>query len=158
MARPSVIADASTLICLGWVDQLQIVPGVFGRIAVPPAVAAEVTHRQATLPAWIDVREPRRPLDRRVVTAHLGAGETEVLSFGLELDGALLILDDAQARALARELGLRMLGTAAVLVEAKRAGLLPRVRPTLDALLAKGFRLDRKVYDQILKAADEESP
>jgi predicted nucleic acid-binding protein len=156
MARPSVIADASALICLGWVDQLQVLPAVFGPIVVPPAVTAEVTHRQPTLPAWIEVRVPRRPLDHRVVIAHLGAGETEVLSLGLALDGALLILDDAQARALARELGLRMLGTAAVLVEAKRAGLLPRVRPTLDALLAKGFRLDRKVYESILQAADEE--
>lgn len=156
MARSSVIADASALICLGWVDQLQILPAVFGRIVVPPAVAAEVTHRQPALPAWIDVREPRRPLDHRVVTARLGAGETEVLCLGLELDGAWLILDDAQARALARELGLRMLGTAAVLVEAKRAGFLARVRPTLDVLMAKGFRLDRKVYDRILTAADEE--
>ena len=74
---------------------------------------------------------------------------------GLELDSAWLILDDAQARALARELELRMLGTAAVLVEAKSAGLLTRVRPALDGLLAKGFRLDRKVYDQVLKAAEE---
>jgi predicted nucleic acid-binding protein len=156
MARPSVIADASTLICLGWVDQLQILPAIFSRIVVPPAVAAEVIHRQPTLPAWIEVREPSRPLDHRVVIARLGAGETEALCLGLELDGAWLILDDAQARALARELELRMLGTAAVLVEAKRAGLLARVRPTLDALLAKGFRLDRKVYARILKAADEE--
>ena len=46
MARPSVIADASALICLGWVDQLQILPAIFSRIVVPPAVAAEVTHRQ----------------------------------------------------------------------------------------------------------------
>jgi predicted nucleic acid-binding protein len=91
-----------------------------------------------------------------VVTAHLGAGETEVLCLGLEPDGAWLILDDAQARNLARALGLQMLGTAAVLVEAKRAGLLARVRPTLDTLLAKGFRLDRKAYDRILEAADEE--
>jgi len=53
------------------------------------------------------------------------------------------------------ELGLRILGTAAVLVEAKRAGHLAQVRPTLDALLARGFRLDRKVYDRILKAAGE---
>jgi predicted nucleic acid-binding protein len=74
---------------------------------------------------------------------------------GLELDSAWLILDDAQARALARELELRMLGTAAVLVEAKSAGLLTRVRPALDGLLAKGFRLDRKGYDQVLKAAEE---
>jgi len=156
MARPSVIADASALICLGWVDQLQILPALFGRIVVPAAVAAEATHRQPGLPAWIDVREPNRPLDRRVVSAHLGAGETEVLCLGLELEGAWLILDDAQARALARDLGLQMLGTGAVLVEAKRAGLLERVRPTLDALLAKGFRLDRKVYDRVLKAADEQ--
>jgi len=156
MARPSVIADASTLICLGWVDQLQILPALFGRILVPPAVATEATRCQSALPSWIDVREPGRSLDHRVVTAHLGAGETEVLCLGLELDGAWLILDDAKARALARALGLRILGTAAVLVEAKRAGLLALVRPTLDALLAKGFRLDRKVYDRILKAADEE--
>jgi predicted nucleic acid-binding protein len=128
MARPSVVADASALICLGWVDQLQILPALFSRIVVPPAV----------------------------VTAHLGAGETEVLCLGLELPDAWLVLDDAKARALARDLGLRMLGTAAVLVEAKRDGLLERVRPTLDALLAKGFRLDRKVYERILSAADEE--
>jgi hypothetical protein len=156
MAPPSVVADASALICLGRVDQLQILPALFGRIVVPPAVAAEVTHRQPTLPGWIDVREPRRPLDHRVATAHLGAGETEVLSLGLELDSAWLVLDDAQARALGRQLRLRMLGTAAVLIEAKRVGLLARVRPTLDALLAKGFRLDRRVYDRILKVADEE--
>lgn len=156
MARPRVVADASALISLSWVDQLRILPALFGRVVVPPAVVAESTHSQFALPAWIDVLEPHRPLDQRVVVAHLGAGETEVLCLGLELDGAWLIVDDAQARALARQLGLRMLGTAAVLVEAKRAGLLAQVRPTLDALLVKGFRLDRKVYARILKAADEE--
>jgi hypothetical protein len=156
MARPSAVADASALISLSWVDQLRILPALFGRIVVPQAVVAEVTHSQLLLPAWIDVLEPRRPLDQRVAVANLGAGETEVLCLGLEIDGAGLILDDAQARALARQLGLRMLGTAGVLVEAKRAGLLAQVRPTLDALLVKGFRLDRSVYARILKAANEE--
>jgi len=156
VARPSVIADASALISLAWIDQLDLLPGLFGRILVPPAVAAEATHRASTLPGWVDVREPGQPLDRRVVNARLGAGETEVLCLGLELRRAWLILDDAQARAMARELGLRLVGTAAVLVEAKRAGLLPLVRPMLDALLAMGFRLDRKVYDRILESANEE--
>lgn len=155
MARPPVIADASALISLGCVDQLQILPALFGRIVVPPAVAAETTHRGSALPTWVDVRPLGRALDDRVVAAHLGAGESEVLCLGLELEDAWLILDDGEARALARELGLRILGTAAVLVEAKRAGHLAKVRPTLDALLARGFRLDRKVYDRILKAAGE---
>ena len=156
MARPSVIADASALISLGWIDQLHLLPGLFGRILVPPAVAAEATRRESALPKWVDVREPNRPLDGRVVAAHLGAGESEALCLGLEFAGAWLILDDAHARAVARKLGLRMFGTAAVLVEAKRAGLLPVVRPLLDALLARGFRLDRKLYDQILKGVQEE--
>jgi len=155
MARPAVIADASTLISLGWVDQLQILPALFGRIVVSPAVANEATRRGSALPTWVDVRSLSRPLDHRVVAARLGAGESEVLSLGLELKDAWVILDDREARSLARELGLRILGTAAVLVEAKRAGLLAEVRPTLDALLARGFRLDRKVYDRILRAAGE---
>ena len=155
MARPPVIADASALICLGWVDQLQILPALFGRIIVPPAVAAEATRRGSTLPTWVDVRAPGRPLDDRVVAAHLGAGESEALCLGLDLEDAWIILDDGQARSLARQLGLRILGTAAVLVEAKRAGHLLQVRPALDALLARGFRLDRKVYDRILTAAGE---
>jgi uncharacterized protein len=155
MARPPVIADASALICLAWVDQLQILPALFGRIIVSPAVAAETTLRGSTLPTWVDVRPPGQPLDHRVVAAHLGAGESEVLCLGLQLKDAWVILDDGGARSLALELGLRILGTAALLVEAKRAGHLAQVRPTLDALLAKGFRLDRKVYDRILKAAGE---
>ena len=155
MARPPVIADASALICLGWVDQLQNLPALFGRIIVPPAVAAEATHRGSTLPGWVDVRPPGRPLDDRVVAGHLGAGESEVLCLGLELEDAWLILDDGGARSLGHELGLRILGTAAVLVQAKRAGHLAQVRPTLDALLARGCRLDRKVYDRILNAAGE---
>jgi predicted nucleic acid-binding protein len=157
MARPVVIVDASPLICLGWVEQLEILPAVFGRLLVPPSVAAEVSHGGFTLPSWIDVRSLDHPLDPRVAAARLGAGESEVLCLGLELEHAVLILDDGKARALARELQLPILGTAAALVEAKRAGQLAQVQPVLDALLSKGFRLDRKVYDRILKAAGEVS-
>jgi len=85
---------------------------------------------------------------------YVGLGNTQ--ETGNARPGLLVIEshDDDRALSLVRS-GCRC-STAAVLVEAKRAGLLARVRPTLDALLAKGFRLDRKVYDRILKAADEE--
>jgi uncharacterized protein len=153
MAQANVVADASALICLGWIDQL--LPALFGRIIVPPAVAAEATHRGSALPSWVDVHPLGRPIDARVSAAHLGPGESEVLCLGLELKDAWLILDDGDARMLAHELRLHVLGTAAVLLEAKRAGFLPLVRPTLDALLARGFRLDSRVYALILKAAGE---
>ena len=158
MAQAHVVADASALICLGWVDQLELLPALFGRILVPPAVAAEATHRGSALPSWCHVHPLGRPIAARVSAARLGPGETEVISLGLELEDAWLILDDAAARALARDLQLHVLGTAAVLVEAKSAGLIPLVRPILDALLARDFRLHRRVYALILKAAGEATP
>jgi predicted nucleic acid-binding protein len=156
MAPATVVADASALICLALVDQLSILPGLFGRVLIPPAVAVEATRRGAGLPDWVDVRPPRGPVDERIANARLGAGETEVLCLGLELPGSMLILDDGAARDLAVELRLRMTGTAAVLVAAKRAGLIPQVRPVLDALRARGFRVSPKVYHRILESASEE--
>jgi predicted nucleic acid-binding protein len=55
MAQATVIADASAIICLGWVDRLQVLSALFGRIVVPPAVAAEASYHGAALPDWVDV-------------------------------------------------------------------------------------------------------
>lgn len=101
------------------------------------------------------MRPLSRAMDGRVVAARLDAGESEVLSLGLELPDALLVLDDGAARDRGVELGLRITGTAALLVRAKAAGLIPQVKPVLDALLSSSFRLSPKVYDRILKAAGE---
>jgi uncharacterized protein len=158
MARPAVIADASGLIALQHVEGLSLLERLFGEILIPPAVAREVATSQSALPAWIQVCPLARHVDERIRSADLGAGETEVLALGLEAPDAWLILDDARARRLAAGLGLRVLGTAAVLLEAKRTGLIPRVRPLLDALIATGFRLGPRVYANILEKAGEIEP
>lgn len=155
MASRTVIADASALISLNRVGQIALLPALFGSIVVPPAVAAEVTRGGGPLPNWIAVFPLAGAVDARVEAARLGAGESEVLSIGLEMPAALLILDDGAARELASALRLRITGTAAVLVEAKRAGLIAEVRPVLDALVATRFRLSSSVYEQILEAAGE---
>jgi hypothetical protein len=95
MARSSVIADASALICLGWVDQLQILPAVSARIVVPPAVAAEVTHRQPALPLGSTCRVGRsitewslRSPDSTASSGKLGS----ISTVKLELEDDLLAL------------------------------------------------------------------
>ena len=155
MARAAVIADASGLIALQQVEELPLLEKLFGEILIPPAVAREVAPGLASLPPWIQVCALGKKADERVLAADLGAGETEVLALALESEDAWLILDDARARRLAGELGLQVLGTAAVLLQAKQASLIPRVRPLLDALLANGFRLSPRVYQTILANAGE---
>jgi predicted nucleic acid-binding protein len=155
MARAAVIADASGLIALQQIEELSLLEKLFGEILIPPAVAREVAPGLASLPPWIQVCALGKTANERVLAANLGAGETEVLGLALEREDAWLILDDAPARRLAGALSLKVLGTAAVLLQAKQASLIPRVRPLLDALLANGFRLSPKVYQTILAAAGE---
>ena len=156
MARAAVVADSSALIALNLIGSLALLRSVFGELVVPTAVATEVAASIASFPSWIHVHPVKLPVDGRIANPNLGAGETEVLALGLETPGAWLILDDGRARHLARRLGLSALGTAAVLLEAKRLGHVPAVRPLLDAMLATGFRLSPKVYSTILKAAKEQ--
>jgi predicted nucleic acid-binding protein len=73
----------------------------------------------------------------------------------LETMAEAVILDDLQARRIARELGLKVVGTAGVLLAAKQHRLIAAVRPPLDALRAAGFRLREDVYKEILKSAGE---
>jgi predicted nucleic acid-binding protein len=55
----------------------------------------------------------------------------------------------------ARKLGLHVVGTLGVLVEAKRQGLIPAVRPLVERLTEQGFRLSTAVIDAALSAAGE---
>jgi predicted nucleic acid-binding protein len=60
--------------------------------------------------------------------ADLGAGEREVLAFGIQLPDALLLLDERLARVHARALQLNFTGTLGILLRAKDEGHI-RKRP-----------------------------
>lgn len=149
-----VVADASVLIALSNIGQLDLLEPLVGEIVIPPEVAREAAPGVA-LPPWVRIRALGRPLDLRVSEASLHRGESEAVSLALELTAERLILDDLPARKLAKKLGLSIVGTAGLVFLAKRKGLIAAVRPVLDALRARGFRLRQDVYEEILNAASE---
>jgi predicted nucleic acid-binding protein len=65
------------------------------------------------------------------------------------------LLDDALARRVAIAKGIAINGTLGLLLNAKRAGYLTRVGPSLDKLQELGFRLARQTQDDVLKLAGE---
>jgi len=79
-----------------------------------------------------------------------------VLNLGLELAGSVVVLDDAAARASARSLNLHLTGTLGILLEAKRSGLIGAVRPLVDHIQTKGFRLDPATRQLVLALAAED--
>ena len=150
-----VVADSSSLIHLEKIGQLVLLQGLFGEIAIPRAVADEVTRTLPELPAWIHVHTLNQLIPPTIARRSLGAGESEAMALALERRMPRVILDDLEARQFGRSLGLEVVGTGAVLYKAKARGLIPTVRPVLDALLATGFRLTPNVYRTLLRAAGE---
>lgn len=74
---------------------------------------------------------PSRP---SVLTSpgRLGDGEREAIALAMEVGAAAIILDDRAARRVAEAAGLNVIGTLGLLLEAKRKGIVTRVRPELD--------------------------
>jgi predicted nucleic acid-binding protein len=66
-----------------------------------------------------------------------------------------VLLDDAAARAEAHALGIKVTGTAGVLLVARQRKLIPAVRPRLEKLFAAGFRMSPGVIGAILEEAGE---
>ncbi|MDD2756070.1 MAG: DUF3368 domain-containing protein, partial [Methanothrix sp.] len=79
----------------------------------------------------------------------------QVLMLALEMPGSVALLDDALARRVAAAKGKPIKGTLGLLLDAKRAGHLTVVRPSLDRLQELGFRLAQQTQDAVLKLAGE---
>jgi predicted nucleic acid-binding protein len=132
------------------------------KIIVPPAVVDEIAvGRKAgvSLPdlntlEWVTIGRPASESALPLIT-DLGVGETEVLMLALELRDAVVILDDALARRVAEALSIRHTGTLGVLLDAKRAGLIPKIAALLDQLDALRFRLAPHTRAAVLTLAGE---
>lgn len=86
----------------------------------------------------------------------LGAGESEVLSFALEIPGYRAMVDDRLARQCARTLGISTLGTGGALVLAKKRGLIPTLSTAIQALRDSGLWLSDDLVVLLKQEAGEE--
>jgi len=144
------VTDSSCLIVLERIGQLELLPALFEPLLAPPAVRDEFGAR----PEWLQVQVPSNTAFVKALRLLMGEGEAETIALAIELQ-YLAILDDRKARIWAKRLGVRLIGTAGVLVQAKRAGLLSAVRPILEELEATGFRLSPALKAEVLRLAGE---
>lgn len=159
---PEVVCDTSPIQYLYQLELLDLLPGLAARVLVPLAVQEELSVGRSlgvNLPAvedlsWVSIRQP---VSRQAIPLihDLGPGETEVLLLALESPGTIAVLDDALARRVATVLEIPFTGTLGLLVDAKKAGLIPVVRPLLDALHALRFRMSPGTRSAVLKLAGE---
>lgn len=156
------ICNTSPIQYLHQLDHLDLLKQLCGHIIVPPAVVDELATGRAigvnvpdlTAIEWVRIRRPVSQQALPLVT-DLGPGEAEVLMLGLETPGAIVVLDDALARDVARAHHLPLTGTLGVLLVAKQRELIDEVRPLLDRLQELRFRLAPHTRAAVLKLAGE---
>jgi predicted nucleic acid-binding protein len=119
---PVVVADTGPLHYLLLVDQIELLPDLFGRVTVPPRVRAELRHPgaprpvrrwAASPPAWLTVVPASAPDDP--VFRKLDDGEADAIALALALGADLVLMDDRAGVAAARAKGLNVIGTLGVL-------------------------------------------
>ena len=158
-----VVSDTSPIRALAHLDQLELLRTLFQQVLVPPAVADELERPTSKLPPialvpyrFILVRAPASQLEIDRLHAELDLGESEAIALALEVRADLLLVDERAGRAVATREGLTTLGAVGVLVRAKRAGLLPAVRPLIERLENElNFFMSASLRKDALKSAGE---
>lgn len=160
---PKVICNTSPLQYLHQIGQLSILPATC-RIDYRSACCSSRTgcrYRKRIRPT--PARESQMDQDTSTHKCHSSVSnnrsrireESQVLMLALEMPESVALLDDALARRVATTKGIPIKGTLGLLLDAKRAGHLSAVKPSLDRLQELGFRLAQQTRDAVLKLAGE---
>ncbi|MEI7894428.1 MAG: DUF3368 domain-containing protein [Myxococcales bacterium] len=109
---------------------------------IPVAVAEELDCGAAILGDW-----------RAVL---LDAGEANALALAASNHADLVLMDEVRGRAVARRLGLAVLGTLGLIATAKKRGLIPAARPVIAQVRSRGgLWLADKLVAEVLAGLDE---
>ena len=146
----TAVVDSTCLIGLERIGRLDILPALFINVIVPPEVAREFG---TSLP-WLKVETPANNALTSALKMMLDDGEAEAIALASE-HGYGIVPDDRQARRIAKNLGVAVVGTVGLLLRAKRDGIISAVKPLLEDLELNGFYLSSELKEEALRLANE---
>jgi predicted nucleic acid-binding protein len=159
-----VVSDTSPIINLAAIGRLDVLERMYGSLLIPPSVYREIAVVGAGQPgaeevqtlSWIATGHLSQAELASSLHLELDEGEAEAIALALQEGADLLLLDERRGRGVALQLGLRVLGTLGVLIDAKRRGYVNEVKPILDGLMTEaGFWVSPQLYARVMDIASE---
>lgn len=147
----NAVSNSSCLIALDRIGQLKLLQHSFNNVTIPPAVKREFGRKISWLPV---VQVKNRAVTASLIT-QIGEGESEAIALTMEIEDSILVLDDKKARRIAKQLGLEVIGTVGLILQAKKKGMLAEVKPLLNELQKSEFRISKELYREALRLAKE---
>ncbi|MFS0555792.1 DUF3368 domain-containing protein [Brevibacillus sp. 179-C9.3 HS] len=162
-----LISNTSPLIALSMIGQLHLLWELFDRVFIPQAVFTEICSpedefafgkmevMEAIREKRIELYEVRDELFVERMYGKLHHGELETIVGGMELQVDFVLIDERAARNMAKSFFLIPMGSIGILRLAKRVGKIEAVKPYLDLLVEKEYRISKRMYDEVLRLEGE---
>ena len=164
MNKKIIIADAGPLIAFAKIDCISLLRKTLGLIILPESVQDECIADVSKTGAAIIKQAIEKKLihikpDPDTSTFHqlsnlLGRGESAAIALASQLKCGLLI-DEKLGRSAAKKLNLQIIGTAGVLLLAKKKKYLQEVLPMINKLKSVGYYFSKDLIKELKKLAKE---
>jgi uncharacterized protein len=166
-----VVSDSGPFIHLATVNQFALLQRYFQSVVTIHEVYDEVVTQGRGLPGSQELAAAReagfvRLIDierlqlvtelRQSAPAEVSDIDIKVLVLAIE-QRLTLLSDDEPLRTLAKTQGKPVSGSIGLLIQARRDGIIPALKPVLDQLIAAGFHLNPQgpVYRDALQSVSE---
>lgn len=147
-----VIADASCLIILSKIEELEILQLLYAQVYITPEIQREFGEN---LPNWIIIEAVQNKQYQKFWETKLDVGEASAIALAAEKADSLMILDDLKARKIAKEFDMVFTGTLGVISKAKEQGYRTEIKPIIEKILQTNFRIPKQVVNTLLSRYGE---
>ncbi len=160
-----VIADTTPLISLMKINKLVLLTELFGYILIPEAVYHELTKNPSFKNEAEEIKNCKyihvvcissKKTARILRTATgLDIGESEAIVLVDEQNGNLLLVDEIKGRNVARQMGIKIMGTIGILLIALEKQLVTytEITESVEILKNSGRHIKKELYETLLDTA-----
>lgn len=161
-----VVSNTSPVLTLAIIGQLPLLREQFGEIWIPVAVVEELRVeedlpgsrgvREAMEAGWLRVEDVKDQALAQVLQQDLDRGEAEAIALAMQVKAERILLDEREARRVAKSLALKVTGILGILLRARREGKLPSLQKAMDELRERvGFRIGAGLYADLIRESGE---
>ena len=160
-----VVSNTSPILNLAVIDRLSLIREQFTTVAIPKGVLKELRVGEnlpgskkildALVAKWLQVEEIQDSAMLRILKRELDAGEAEAIAPAAETSAHWILLDESEARRIAKDLGLKVTGVLGILLRACRQKRIPSLRTEMERLREMaGFYIADHLFEDLLKQSE----
>ncbi|MGG6270263.1 DUF3368 domain-containing protein [Leptolyngbya sp. AN03gr2] len=151
-----VVSDTSPICYLALIEQIDLLPRLYGQIFIPDVVRDELANQDApdivqawisSPPEWLTISTTTKSSDSELM--ELDRGEQAAILLAEELEATLVLIDERKGRSISRSRGLRITGLLGVLDDAATLKLID-LPTTIAKLQTTNFHVSSRLIKALL--------